>query len=99
MQPTEIQVQRCLHALETPPDVAPGDFPPYESLREVGLDTVPDSVGDDMPEGLVELLSGSSGVRLQRMADARMRLAAGEQPTDDDLAARLVGRLVCDRIR
>jgi hypothetical protein len=33
------------------------------------------------------------------MADAKMRLVGGRQPTDDDLARRLVGRLVCDRLR
>jgi hypothetical protein len=52
-----------------------------------------------VPEGLVELLSDLPALRLQAVADARMRLAGGVQPTADDLADRLVGRMVCDRIR
>lgn len=83
MQPTEIQVQRSLQALE-----AGGQSDPVEPYD-----------GEAVPDGLVEFLADSSGMRLERMADARMRLASGTQPTADDLAERMVGRLVCDRLR
>ena len=51
------------------------------------------------PTGLLELLRDTPALRLQAVADARMRLAGGVHPTADDLADRMVGRLVCDRIR
>jgi hypothetical protein len=86
VQPTEIQVQRCLQVLER--SDADG-LPAPDS----------DVLADEVPLGLVELLADAPAIRLERMADARMRMVAGDQPTDDDLAARLVGRMVCDRIR
>jgi hypothetical protein len=84
MQVTEIQVQRSLEALQ--------------AVRAKGGEHgSPES--DEVPEGLLDLLEAAPPIRLDRMADAKMRLAAGCQPSDDDLAARLVGRLVCDRLR
>ena len=41
----------------------------------------------------------SPAIRDDRMAEARQRLEAGEQPSAEDLAQRMVGRLVCDRLR
>jgi hypothetical protein len=38
-------------------------------------------------------------MRDERLARARRRLATGEQPTAEALAQRMVGRLVCDRLR
>ena len=49
--------------------------------------------------GLLDRLLEAPPVRLDRLAEARSRLANGAQPSDDDLARRLVGRLVCDRLR
>jgi hypothetical protein len=89
VQPTEIQVQRSLRALEV----------------EVGLDgdggtaTLVGTGSTDVPTGLVDLLVDVPAVRLERVADARMRLVSGQQPTAADLAGRMVGRLVCDRLR
>jgi hypothetical protein len=91
MQPTEIQVQRCLRALEEPHGAGVGTLAPLEDPEDL--------LADEVPDGLIALLTDTPAMRLERMADARMRLAAGDHPTDDDLAARLVGRLVCDRIR
>jgi hypothetical protein len=76
-----------------------------QSLRALERGDAIEPIDTDAPahgasvEGLVQLLSNGSAVRLERMVDARMRLAAGMQPTDDDLASRMVGRLVCDRLR
>jgi hypothetical protein len=84
VQPTEIQVQESIRALER---------------RTSIVDAVGDADGEGVPPGLVEFLLQSPGERLEHMAAARRRLAAGEQPSDDDLAERLVGRLVCDRLR
>jgi hypothetical protein len=47
----------------------------------------------------MELLRDTPTLRMEAVADARMRLEGGVQPTADALADRMVGRLVCDRIR
>jgi hypothetical protein len=85
MQVTELQVQRSLRALSERPSDPAGP----ESER----------VSDALPEGLVERLAGAPAVRDDRLAEARERLETGAQPTSDDLAGRMVGRLVCDRLR
>jgi hypothetical protein len=88
VQPTEIQVQQSLRALES-------------SDAAVWLGLPDESDRDDAPAvaELVEMLADAPAIRPERLVDARMRLAAGVQPTDDDLAGRMVGRLVCDRLR
>ncbi len=85
MQVTELQVQRSLQALT---DHASDDADP---LAEPGSGGV--------PEGLVERLAEAPAVRDDRLAEARERLETGDRPTADDLAGRMVGRLVCDRLR
>jgi predicted amidophosphoribosyltransferase len=84
MQVTELQVQRSLQALSESP-AAPT--------------TTSKAAADEVPAGLVEQLAGAPSVRDDRLAEARERLETGEQPTADDLAGRMVGRLVCDRLR
>lgn len=85
MQPTEIQVERSLQALQ--------------SETEVGAAHGHGSGEGDLPVGLVELLAEAPAVRLDRVVDARMRMESEEQPSADDLARRVVGRIVCDRLR
>jgi hypothetical protein len=84
MQPTDLQVERSLAA-----------------LRLGGIDERGGGPGSspDMPPGLVEELAATPPVRPDRLAEARQRLEVGEQPDADALAARMVGRLVCDRLR
>ena len=84
MQPTDHQVERSLEALR------------HDEWGPDARAAAPDA---DVPEGLLALLDSSPSVRLDRMVDAKMRLAGGRGPSDDDLARRLVGRLVCDRLR
>lgn len=84
MQPTDLQVERSLAALRL------GD------VDEHGAG--PGAIAE-MPPGLVEELAAAPPVRPDRLAEARQRLAVGEQPDADALAARMVGRLVCDRLR
>lgn len=84
MQPTDLQVQRSLEALE---EGGPADPDRVEWTSLPAFD------------GIVEMLSEAPAIRLDRMVDARMRMNAGVHPTDDDLASRMVGRLVCDRLR
>jgi hypothetical protein len=84
MQPTDQQVERSLAALR-------GAHGEHGSRAA--------SIYIDVPEGVFDLLLASPPLRLDRMAEAMRRLAGGPQPTDDDLARRLVGRLVCDRLR
>jgi hypothetical protein len=84
MQVTELQVQRSLQALNASPPAAR---------------TTARTAADDVPEGLVERLAVTPAVRDDRLAEACERLETGEQPSADDLAGRMVGRLVCDRLR
>jgi hypothetical protein len=93
VQPTDVQVQQSLLALErsdvADDAVATGDRPGHGSVVPV----------DGVPVGLVDVLLSGSDVRFDRVADARRRLRSGAAPTDEDLASRVVGRLVCDRLR
>ncbi len=83
MQVTELQVQRSLQALT--------HDGPMAATPEAGPAVV--------PEGLVEQLSSAPAMRGDRLASARKRLETGDQPTAEALAQRMVGRLVCDRLR
>jgi hypothetical protein len=96
MQVTELQVQRSLLALtadghpRTP--IGPADTDaPHELVTPTSVWTVPD--------GLVERLAGAPAMRGDRLAEARLRLETGDQPSAEALAQRMVGRLVCDRLR
>jgi len=86
MQPTEMQVACSLAALRGPNEV---------SSAAAGEPPSPATI----PLGLLEDLGASSLVRPERLAEVVARLASGDQPSDDDLASRMVGRLVCDRLR
>lgn len=85
MQPTELQVQRSLEALRR----ADLDDEEHGEDRPVA----------DVPSELVRLLSQEPPVRSDRLAEVRQRLEDGEQPSAEALAHRMVGRLVCDRLR
>lgn len=90
MQPTSTQVERSLAALR---EESPGDPFARDVIAEDELYT------DQLPTGLVERIESAPAVRVDRLAQARLRLETGEAPTADDLANRMVGRLVCDRLR
>jgi hypothetical protein len=96
MQPTQNQVERSLEALRHPPDpaAAPVDDPPADHAdAELADDET------DIHTAVLDLLGDEPVIRLDRLTDVRRRLDAGEHPSDDDLAGRMVGRLVCDRLR
>ncbi len=99
MQVTELQVQWSLRAL-----MATGLAPGADTLAGEG-EMIADLVEmapvatNPVPEGLIEQLAGLPPIRDERLARARHRLEAGEQPTAEALAQRMVGRLVCDRLR
>lgn len=86
MQPTEVQVERSLEDLRTTGQIE-------RSVVEAELRLA------DLPEGLLERIEQAPDVRDDRLAEARSRFNAGDQPDADTLAARMVGRLVCDRLR
>jgi hypothetical protein len=86
MQPTELQVQRSLQALNADDHGGHGQPAP------------PDH-GDDIPAGLVDVLARVAPVRPERVDAARRSLDTGEGPSAEALASRMVGRLVCDRLR
>lgn len=87
MQPTELQVQRSMQALL---DAAPGRDPRDEEPGRAPSEVAPE---------VLEALLRTPAVRRERLLGARTRLESGEWPSDADLANRLVGRLVCDRLR
>lgn len=91
MQPTERQVQATLEALQDEPTSA-------LATSTIPRDTL-EFVLRDLPDGLLEELEEGPAVRPDRMAEVRGRLEHGDKPSDDELANRIVGRLVCDRLR
>jgi hypothetical protein len=94
MQVTELQVQRSIEALMTD---AAGDGTSSAADPQAGGSA--DAHEVDVPAGLVEQLTESSSIRDDRLEGARRRLERGEQPSAEALAQRMVGRLVCDRLR
>ena len=87
MQPTDVQVARTLAALQ---------HPSPERERSAGITR--DDMLDDLPEGLLQDLEDAPSVRTDRLEEARDRLETGLAPSSDELANRIVGRLVCDRL-
>jgi predicted amidophosphoribosyltransferase len=94
MQPSDIQVERSMAALR---DDAPGRgartaCPPSEMDFER-------HVSARLPEGLAARLAETPSVRPERVAAARARLDSAALPSAGEVATKLVGRLVCDRLR
>lgn len=87
MQPTNVQVERSLQALRSSGE-------PHAGRHSVGRHRP-----GDIPLAVVEQVLGAPIGRTERLARARRLLASGQIPTDDALADRMVGRLVCDRLR
>lgn len=94
MQPTEIQVRRSLAALREAACFP--DAPDDRRSRAAGTRVVD---APEVPAEVFERLRGEPAVRPDRLAEARRRLAVGDVPSDEALAERMVGRLVCDRLR
>lgn len=92
MQPTELQVERSLAALLAEPDRAAGGVRRPTDAGEVAL-------APELPPGLVEVLATMPELRAERLAAARRWVQEGASPSDEDLAGRMVGRIVCDRLR
>ena len=86
MQPTDVQIQASIEALRSS-----AGRRRIEGSRLRDLSTV--------PVGLLASLGATPAVREDRVAAARLRLAEGAIPSDQDLAGRMVGRIVCDRLR
>ena len=82
-----MQIERSLDALEQAETEGVAESDRRSTLNQ------------EVPAGLVERLAALRLMRVDRIAEARVRLEAGHGPTADDLADRLVGRLVCDRLR
>lgn len=89
MQPTDVQVQASLEALAT------GGAGERSAVAALG------GVRDltSLPAGLLDALSAAPLLREERLVAARRRLDAGAIPSGEDLAGRMVGRIVCDRLR
>ena len=85
MQPSDLQVQRSMAALRRVTD-DPDDRADAPARHEV-------------PPELFERLEEGPRVRRDRVDAAKARLEDGDEPSADDVATKLVGRLVCDRLR
>ncbi len=90
MQPTEMQVERTLAALREEPTPERHGGIPRSTL---------DLMLTELPEGLLESLEAKPAPRGDRVQEVRDRIEHGDEPSDDELANRIVGRLVCDRLR
>lgn len=87
MRPTQQQVQRSLEALQA---AGADDF--------VGID-IGVTVLADVPVEVLTRLDHVPELRADRLERARRRLVSGDGPTAEDLAGRMIDRLVCDRLR
>jgi hypothetical protein len=97
MQPTEQQVQRSLEALLLSGVVS-------RAGNGFGDDRADGLRGDlcrldDVPSEVFLRMREAPALRRDRLEEARLRLARGDTPTAEDLAERMIGRLVCDRLR
>jgi hypothetical protein len=100
MQVTELQVQRSLQALTNEVPVDPPAVRPSGEAHERPIEAAHQGHSpDELPDGLVEQLTHASPIRDGRIDAVRRRLEAGERPSAEALAQRMVGRLVCDRLR
>ena len=96
MQVTELQVQRSIEALTVT------DATPIGRSAEIAPRTAvggPVPAAAAWPDGLVARPSRSPSIRDDRVEEARRQLETGAAPTAEALAQRMVGRLVCDRLR
>lgn len=85
MQPTDQQVQRSLDALRS------GEGPTLDPDLDHRLAEVPSEV--------FSRLGREPSLRPERLERAVRRLARGDAPSAEALADRMIGRLVCDRLR
>jgi hypothetical protein len=93
MQPTRNQVEQSLAALaRTPGGETIGPSANYD--REVMADAI-----DSLPAGLLAELEQTIDIRPDRLDQARAHLAQLDELSAHELADRIVGRLVCDRLR
>jgi hypothetical protein len=93
MQPTDVQVQRTLAALAVESAVTA-----HRPSPGISRDTLAVMMRE-LPAGLLEGLDGVPALRADRLDAVRDRLEHGAAPSSDELANRIVGRLVCDRLR
>jgi hypothetical protein len=94
MQPTDVQVERTLAALK----VEIAGLPAPSTSGRIPRDTLRILL-DELPDGLLEDLEDRGSIREDRLEMARDRLEHGDSPSSDEIAGRIVGRLVCDRLR
>jgi hypothetical protein len=90
-------MERSIAAIRYVPDLrnpapAPADEP--DDVEVIGL-----ALLDSVPAGLVDLLATVPEIRVDRVAAARARMEAGDEPLAADIADKLVARMVCDRLR
>jgi hypothetical protein len=98
MQPSKSQVRQSLAALQSEP-VLPRSPEDACTHPDGPCDRSPRTTLGDLPEGLLAQLEDTVAVRSDRLDHARVWLAHVDEISADDLADRIVGRLVCDRLR
>ena len=95
MQPSTTQVAHSLAALEA--RVPPGPTPAAADHDGAGAPEA--DLISSLPAGLLAELEHTIDVRHERLAEARARIEHGDDLPAGELADRIVGRLVCDRLR
>lgn len=95
MQPTNRQVERSLAALlaDDGADAALVDGASPDAT------VAPRADRREVPDGVLEAIQALPAVRTDRLDDARSLVDAGSYPDADLLAQKMVGRIVCDRLR
>jgi hypothetical protein len=100
MQPSKNQVEQSLAALSTTRDATAARVEePSRSDEPVDPRLSVDHAIGALPEGLLEQIERTIDVRPDRLDKARARLEHVDELSADELADRIIGRLVCDRLR
>jgi hypothetical protein len=97
MTPTNRQVEYTLAALQntpTRPPINTAIAPLHLAANHSGLDQLPDGLLDRLT-----LLEHEIPGRHDFLVKVSDRLEHGDRPTSDQLASRIVARMVCDRLR
>ena len=107
MTPTNSQVESSLAALRTDKAASTGASTLSTSDGEITATAHAgthfhenyDEVLEALPSGLLAHLDETPAVRADHVQEAREHLEHGDVCSADELADRIIGRLVCDRLR
>ena len=99
MRVSDDQVIRSLAALEAETAGAGEEHVPKDEHDHDHRGHEHDHEDEVVQPAVAAALRGAPKVRASEVARVRARLEDGQSPTADDVATKLIGRLVCDRLR